>query len=157
MLGKPPHHVSKANWCASGLGIMLAQVTHNVHIYINKIKAYSNMNKWGWRGNLHFTIKKRECRCSVIQAKQITCTNIFNKTTLPSRDTTKISLKASGGSQRCTCLKLVEEKYVVHILESYFLGVGMWVHRSKNYDWHINVLRTQQCTSLAWNILKWRI
>ena len=138
MFGKLPHHVDYTNWCATGLGIMLAQVTYNVHICMNRIIVYGNMKRWNYNGNLYFTIEKWECRCSVIHAKQITSTNIFNKTTLQRGDEAKIYLDSSRKHRMCTCSKPAEEKYIVHILDSYFVGVGISVSRSKHYIWHIN-------------------
>ena len=138
MLGKLPHHVDYIRWCATGLGIMLAQVTYNVHICMNRIKTYSNMNSWDCNGNLHFTIEEWGCRCSVIHAKQITSTNIFNKTTLQTRDETEIYLDSSRKHRRCTCSKRAEEKYIVHILDSYFVGVGISVSKSNHHIWNIN-------------------
>ena len=67
MLGKLPHHVDYISWCLTGLGIMLAQVTYNVHIWMNRIKIYGNMNRWDCRGNLHFTIEEWQCCCSVAE------------------------------------------------------------------------------------------
>ena len=137
MFGKLPHNVGYSSWCATGLGIMLAQVTYNVHICINRIKTYRNMNKWNCSGNLHFTIERWACYCSSIQAKEITSVNIFNKTTLPRGDITEIDLEYRG-YRKCTCSTPAEEKYIVHILESYFVGVSIWMRRSKKYVWHAN-------------------
>ena len=139
MLAKLPNNVSYTSWCATGLAIMLAQVTYNVHICIKRIKTYRNMNKWNCSGILHFTIEEWECRCSVIQAKQITSTNIFNKTTLQRVDTTQIYLKSSRSQCWCTCSKPAEEKYIVHISDSYFVGVGVWVYKDYSYvQWDFN-------------------
>ena len=78
MFGKLPNGLRHSYWGATGFGIMLAQTTYKVHIYIQNIRTYNN-NKYilcKWYGNLYFIIENWECHYSVIQAKQIVSTNI---------------------------------------------------------------------------------
>lgn len=109
----------------AGLGIMLTQITYNVHICINSIKVYNNQGESNVCNNLQFIIKNWECYCSVIQAKLIANTNLVQM-----RDRTYIRLQSMSSSDTlhtCNCSKPVEEEYTVHISDSYFVRVGIYV------------------------------
>ena len=118
------------NWGATGLGIMLAQTTYNVHIHINKFKTYSNMRKSKWYGNLHFVLQNWACHCSVIQVKQIASASTVNI-----RDITRIYLHSNAASDgtlpTCNCSK--QGEYTVHISEGYFDRVGILVETGSEY------------------------
>ena len=120
MFGKIPNHSNFTYWGATGLGIMLAQSTYNVHIFASNIEACNNMKTWNWYGNLHFVIENWECQCSMIQGNKIASTNIVEE-----KDKTSIYLKPKMSNNTCNCSKPAEEEYAVHISDSYFVGVGI--------------------------------
>ena len=120
MFGKIPNHSNYTYWGATGLGIMLAQSTYNVHILASNIEAYNNMKMWNWFGNLHFVIENWECWCSMIQGNNIASTNIVEE-----KDKTGIYLKPKTSNNTCNCSKPTEEEYTVQISDSYFVGVGI--------------------------------
>ena len=77
MFGKLKNVLQLYNpWNVTGLNIMLAQTTYIIHIHIDNIKTYSNMNEKEWNGHLQFVTENWECQCSMIQAKNIASTNI---------------------------------------------------------------------------------
>ena len=117
--------VSYSDLRAAGLGIMLTQITYNVHVCINSIEVYSNLDESSWNGNLQFIIQNWECHCSVIQAKQIASTNIVQM-----RDKARVRLQSKSSSDTlhtCNCSKPDEEKYTVYISDSNFVGMGIYV------------------------------
>ena len=115
---------------ATGLNIMLAQTTYKVHIYIDNIKSYSNMNKKQWCGNLRFYLRNWKCPCSMIQVKNIFSTNMISR-----EDEIRVHLKSRlhGSSPTCKCTKPGEEEYTVSISDSYFAGVGIQVETNYKY------------------------
>ena len=118
---------------AAGLDIMLTQITYNVHVCLNSIEIYSNLDDSSWNGNLQLIIKNWECHYSVIQAKQITSTNIVQM-----QDIAHVRLQSKSSSDTlhtCNCSKPVEEEYTVHISDSYFVGVSIYVD---TYSLHID-------------------
>ena len=130
MFGKLTNVLKKHNpWGATGLNIMLAQTTYKVHIYIDNIKSYSNMNKNKWYGNLRFYLENWECSCSMIQVKNITSTNMIRR-----MDEILVRLESRlNSSLPCKCTKPGEEEYTVSISDSYFAGVGIRVDTNYKY------------------------
>ena len=117
IFGKAPNKFS-SDWGATGLGVMLAHSTYNIHVYINNVTTYSNVKKDQWYGNLHFIIENLACHCSMIRVKQIKTTNFMEK-----MDRTQVRLRSTSGNI-CKCSKLGEEEYTLHISDSYFVGAG---------------------------------
>ena len=128
MLGKIPKRLQLYNnWGATGLGIVLAQTTFNVHIHITNIKTCSNIRKEGWYGNLRFVIENWKCQCSLIQVKQVVNTNIVEE-----NDKTQLRLKSinkkSAHIADCKCSIPAEEENIVQISDSYRIaGNFHWV------------------------------
>ena len=105
-------------WGATGLSILLAQVTYNVHVYMKTITAFSNRKVGNWYDNFQFIIENWEHQCSVIRARQIASTNIAKE-----EDTTQIQFNASGHILHpFNCSRPAE---MVHISDSYFVGVSI--------------------------------
>ena len=78
-------------------------------------------------GSFHITIENWVCRCSVIQAKQITSTN-----TQGGYDAAHIFLNYGNSSLHIsTCGS--EKDYMVHISESQFVGTNLLVWSDKKY------------------------
>ena len=124
--------VSYSDLRAAGLGIMLTQITYNVHVCINSIEIYCNLDESSRNGNLQFIIQNWECHCSVIQAKQIASTNIVQM-----RDKARVRLQSKSSSDTlhtCNCSKPDEEKYTVYISDSNFVGMGIYVVYSLHND-----------------------
>ena len=131
MFGEIPNALQRYSlWGTTGLGILLLQTTFNVHIYMDKIKTYSNMKKKQWCGNLQFVMENWECQCSTIQVKNIRSTNIIRR-----KDKIQVRLESrlDGSSPTCKCTKPDEEEYTVSISDSYFEGVGIRVDANINH------------------------
>ena len=111
----------------TGLTIVLAQTTYNVHIYINNIRtsAYTGMQK----KNLHTVIENWLCHCSLIQAKHIATTNTPGK-----YDVLKVHTNYGDNHlHNCTCPSETVKHYMVHISDSHFVGMEIWVQSNKQY------------------------
>ena len=134
--GEILHGLKGKQWGATGLSIMLAQVTYNVHIYINNITTFCNRKVENWNGNFQFIIENWEHHCSVIQARQITSTN-----TAEEEDTAQIHLKSNPSGHILHTINCSIPAEMVHISDSYFVGVGIFVDaKTKDCDSEI-VLR----------------
>ena len=141
-------------WNATGLNITLAQTTHNVHIHIDNIKTYSNMNEKEWNGHLQFVIENWECQCSMVQAKNIASTNMIRR-----EDIIQVCLKSKlhGSSQTCNCTKPAEEEYTMSISDSYFTGMGIQVDANINNCYtriKLQNITVQNSTATALHISK---
>ena len=144
MFGKLPNFSQTYNlWGTTGLNIMVTQTTYNVNIHIDNIKIYRNMNKKRRNGNLRFFIENWECQCSVIQAKNITSTNMIRR-----EDKIQVHLesKAHGSLPTCNCTKPAEKEYTVSISDSYFVGVGIRVYADINYIYCYTRIKLQNIT-----------
>ena len=131
MFGEIPNALQRYSlWGTTGLGILLLQTTFNVHIYMDKIKTYSNMKKKQWYGNLRFVIENWECQCSMIQVKNITSTNIIRR---KDKILVRLESRLHGSLPICKCTKPTEEEYTVSISDSYFAGVGIRVDTNYKY------------------------
>ena len=115
MLGMPPNHSKNVEWSATGLCIVLTQITYRVHIYASNITTYNNI-KWHITGNLCFYIENWECHCSVILAKQILSSN-----KIEGWDQNLIRIKPKHDFHPCSCSKPPKEEYTVYISDSSFL------------------------------------
>ena len=125
--GEIPHGLKGTHWGATGLSIMLAQVTYNVQVYINNITTFRNRMRGKWYGNFQFFIENWEHHCSAIQAKQITSTNIAEK-----EDTAEIHLKSNASGDILHKFNCSIPAEMIHISDSYFVGVGLFVNAEKN-------------------------
>ena len=133
MFGKIPNRLQTYHhWGATGLGIFLAQTTFNVHIHITNVTTCSNIRKKSWYGNLRFVIENWECRCSLIQVKQLANTNRMEE-----NDKTQLRLKSinkkSAHIADCKCSIPAEEENIVQISDSYFEGVKIRMDTETKY------------------------
>ena len=125
--GEIPDNLKGTHGGATGLSIMLAQVTYSVQVYINNITTFSNEKTRKWYGNFQFFIENWEHHCSAIQAKQITSTNIAEE-----EDTAEIHLKSNASGDILHKFNCSIPAEMVHISDSYFVGVGLFVNAEKN-------------------------
>ena len=134
--GEIRYGLKRKQWGATGLSIMLAQVTYNVHTYINNITTFSNRKVGNWYGNFQFIIENWEQHCSVIRARQIVSTNKAEE-----EDTAQIHLKSNPSGHILHTINCSKPAEMVHISDSYFVGVGIFVDaKTKDCDSEI-VLR----------------
>ena len=155
MFGEIPNALQRYTlWGTTGLGILLLQTTFNVHIHIDNIKTYSNMNKKIWYGNLRFVIENWECQCSMIQVKNIASTNMIRR---KDRMQVRLESKLHGSLPTCKCTKPAEEEYTVSISDSYFAGMGIRVDANIIYCYtriKLQNITVQHSTAFALHISK---
>ena len=78
-----------------------------------------------------FSLSQRtawECQCSMIQAKNIASTNMIRREDIIQ---VRLESKLHGSLPTCNCNKPAEEEYTVHISDSYFAEMGIYVKADK--------------------------